>query len=109
MESKRKGVVLTITEKLEVCKAAKRGPSLSSLATEYVIGKARVHDILKSEGKLKDFRRSCTMVTAPVSHPQACQALEALLAYYEQQPGVPQMSTTVLLSGLMMQAAKKRG
>ena len=46
MESKHKCVVLTITEKLEVCKAAKRGRNLISLATEYGIGKATVHDIL---------------------------------------------------------------
>ena len=38
-----KYVVLTIAEKLEVCKAAKRGQSLSSLATKYGIGKATVH------------------------------------------------------------------
>ena len=47
MESKRKCVVLMIAEKLEVCKATKRGRSLISLATEYGIGKATVHDILK--------------------------------------------------------------
>ena len=38
---------------------------------------------------------------------QACQELETVLAYYEQQPGVP-VSTTVILSGPMMQAAKKK-
>ena len=54
--SKHKRVVLTIAEKLEVCKAAKHGRSLSSLAMEYGIGKATVHDILKSEEKLKDFQ-----------------------------------------------------
>ena len=51
-------VVLTITEKLEVCKAAKRGQSLSSLATEYTIEKATESTISIAEvrGKLKDFQ-----------------------------------------------------
>ena len=49
-------MVLMITEKLEVCKAAKCRRNLSSLATEYVIGQATVHDNhIEVRGKLKDF------------------------------------------------------
>ena len=51
-------MVLTIIEKLEACKTAKRGRNLSSLATEYAIGKATESTISIAEvlGKLKDFQ-----------------------------------------------------
>ena len=51
-------MVLTIAEKLEVFKAAKRERSLSSLATEYAIGKATESAISIAEvrGELKDFQ-----------------------------------------------------
>ena len=42
-----------------------------------------------------------------VSHTEACHALETVLAYLEQQPGV-QMSTTVMLNSLLVEAARKR-
>ncbi len=42
-----------------------------------------------------------------VSHAQACQAFETVSTYMEQQPNVP-MNATVLVNGLLMEAAKKR-
>ena len=42
-----------------------------------------------------------------VTHTQACEAAETLLKYLEQQPDIP-ISTTILLNGLLMQAARKR-
>ena len=47
------------------------------------------------------------VVTQTVSHSQACQALETVLVYLEQQPEIP-MSTTVLLNSLLTQTARKR-
>ena len=47
------------------------------------------------------------IVTQTVSHAQACQALETVLAYLKQQPEVP-MSTTVLVNALLSQTARKR-
>ena len=47
------------------------------------------------------------VVTQIVSHSQACQALETVLVYLEQQPEIP-MSTTVLLNSLLTQTARKR-
>ena len=48
-------MVLIITENLEVCKAAKRGRSLSCLATEYAIRKSTIN-IAEVRGKVKDFQ-----------------------------------------------------
>lgn len=42
-----------------------------------------------------------------VSHGRACDAIETVLAYLEQQPDVP-MIATVTLNGLLMKAARKR-
>ena len=47
------------------------------------------------------------VVTQTVSHSQACQALETVLVYLEQQPEIP-MSTSVLLNSLLTQTARKR-
>ena len=47
------------------------------------------------------------VVTQTVSHSQACQALETVLVYLEQQPEIP-MSITVLLNTLLTQTARKR-
>ena len=40
------------------------------------------------------------IVTQTASHSQACQALETVLVYLEQQPEIP-MSTTVLLNSFL--------
>ena len=42
-----------------------------------------------------------------VSHSEACCALETVLAYLEQQAGVP-VSTTVTINSLLVEVAKKR-
>ena len=47
------------------------------------------------------------VVTQTVSHSQACQALETVLVYLEQQPEIS-MSTTVLLNSLLTETARKR-
>lgn len=47
------------------------------------------------------------VVTQTVSHTQACQSLETVLLYLEQQLNVP-MSTSVLLNSLLIQTARKR-
>lgn len=42
-----------------------------------------------------------------VSHASACQTLQTVLTYLEQQPSVP-MGTMVILNGLLLEAAKTR-
>ena len=42
-----------------------------------------------------------------VSHAKACQALETILLYAEEQPDIP-MSTSLILNGLLLQASQKR-
>ena len=39
-----------------------------------------------------------------VSHSEACCALDTVLAYLEQQPGVP-ISTTVMINSLLVEVA----
>ena len=47
-------------------------------------------------------------ITPPtVSHAKACEALQTVLMYLEQQPTAP-MGTTVILNGLLLETAKKR-
>ena len=48
------------------------------------------------------------IITKYVSDSQACEALETLLAYLEQQSDSIPMGTTVLLNALLTQIAKKR-
>ena len=52
---KRKRVVLTIQDKLKICKLVRSGRGLASVAAEFDIGKTTVHDIMKSEAKLQTF------------------------------------------------------
>ena len=52
---KRKCVVLTIEEKLMICKHARLGDSNTAIADKYKIRKTTVYDIVKSE-KLKRFQ-----------------------------------------------------
>ena len=60
-----------------------------------------------SEEKEENEEDNDELFTQNVSHAQACQALETVLAYVEQQPEVP-MSTTILLNSLLIQTARKR-
>ena len=46
-----------------------------------------------------------TQVT--VSHATACNALQTVLTYLEQQPATP-MDTVVILNGLLLETARKR-
>ena len=42
-----------------------------------------------------------------ISHSQACNALETVLAYLQQQPNVPE-STTMTINGLLIETTKKQ-
>ena len=42
-----------------------------------------------------------------VSHAKACQALETILLYAEEQPDIP-MSTSLILNGLLLRSSQKR-
>ena len=52
---KRKRIVLTIEDKLEICKFVKQGKTLANVAALFNIGKSTVHDIIKNEDKLQTF------------------------------------------------------
>ena len=54
---KRKQIVLSIENKLQICKLAKEGRSLASLAVDFGIGKSTVHDIVKSQAKLESYQK----------------------------------------------------
>eukprot|EP00117_Sycon_ciliatum_P009171 scpid40585/ scgid11569/ Jerky protein homolog-like len=56
--TKRKRVVLDINQKLEICRLVReKGTSHQRIAEEFGIGRATVHDIVKSEENLKSFLR----------------------------------------------------
>ena len=57
---KRKRVVLSISDKLQICQQVKNGRSLQSVAGEYGVGKSTVHNIVKSEKKLRVFQKEIT-------------------------------------------------
>ena len=135
---KRKRVILTIEDKLEICELVHKGRTMTSVSEEYEIGRPTVHDIVKSEDKLKTFqteledndcgkkRRAIRRSDLPeldkatylwfvqqrcqvhcVSHGKACEALETVLQYLEEQPEVS-VSTMVLLNGLLMKTTTRR-
>ena len=53
---KRKRVLLTVADKLEVCRLAKQNVPKSLLMNQYNIGKSTLNDILRNEDKLKKFK-----------------------------------------------------
>ena len=53
---KRKHVILTIQEKLDICQHAKDRDTPTVLANECNIRKSTAHDIIKSEDKLQQFQ-----------------------------------------------------
>ena len=53
--SKRKRTVLSVDQKLEICKRLKKGASITSLSKELRLGKSTICDIKQSEDKLVTF------------------------------------------------------
>ena len=53
--TKRKRVVLTVEDKLKVCRLAKQNVPKSVLMNQFKIGKSTLNDILRSEEKLTQF------------------------------------------------------
>ncbi len=49
----------------------------------------------------------CQQSHPKISHTKACQALEVILSYAEEQPDIP-MSTSLIINGLLAQASKKK-
>ena len=48
-------------------------------------------------------------ITPPtVSHAKACEALQTVLMYLEQQPTAPMGTKVIILNGLLLETAKKR-
>lgn len=52
---KRKRVVLTIEQKLQICELVEKGRTLTSVALEFNKAKSTVHDIMKNKTKLTTF------------------------------------------------------
>ena len=52
---KRKRTVLTLDEKLDICKRLKKGATITSLSTEFGIGKSTICDIKRNKDKLASF------------------------------------------------------
>ena len=52
---KRKRIVLTLSEKIKICKLVKNGGSVTSVAIEFDTSKSTIHDILNNQGKLQTF------------------------------------------------------
>ena len=55
--SKRKRVVLSIDDKIEVLKLVDKGTSYTIIMEKYGIGRATVSDIKKKRSSIMDFRR----------------------------------------------------
>ena len=66
-------------------------------------------ELVQNEATRADMEEEQDSEAVPllVSHGRACDAIETVLAYLEQQPDVP-MVATVTLNGLLMKAARKR-
>ena len=54
-ENKRKRVLLTIAQKLEICEKIKRKVSYEEIMHTYNIGKSTICDIKNSETKMREF------------------------------------------------------
>lgn len=55
MSAKRKRVVLTISQKLELCNRFESGTPVKTICCDYGIGDSTVRDILKQKGKLMSY------------------------------------------------------
>ena len=52
---KRKRVVLSLKQKLDICKRLDKGETRRSLSVEYNVGLTTIHDIKKQSKKLQEF------------------------------------------------------
>lgn len=66
---------------------------------------ARTREIIEEQEEEEEEKEKETSPT--VSHTQACHALEIVLMYVEQQPGI-QVSTTVMLNSVLVEATRKQ-
>ena len=57
VDSKRKKVVLSIEEKLDILELIEKGTSYTIITEKYGIGKSTVTDIKKSKHKLEAFKK----------------------------------------------------
>ncbi|XP_017773308.1 PREDICTED: tigger transposable element-derived protein 2 [Nicrophorus vespilloides] len=65
MTEKRKKIVLTIKQKLELIRKFESGESTTKLANEYCIGTQTVRDINKNKAKLLEFSNNCRSKLGP--------------------------------------------
>ena len=52
---KRKHTVLTVEQKIDICKQLKKGASIMSVSKDLGVGKSTICDIKKSKDKLMEF------------------------------------------------------
>ena len=69
--TKRRKVVLSIDDKLEVIKMLKQGTSYTIIAEKYGIGRSTVADIKKSESKLLDYKMKMATMGVKVGEKKA--------------------------------------
>ena len=87
---KRKKVVLTIEEKLEILGELKKGVSYTSISEKYGIGRSTVADIKKNESKLREYKERKTTfgfkkVQAKVMKSGSYELLDAALYIWFRQ------------------------
>ena len=95
MPPKRKHVVLTIKQKLEIIDKLEKGQSATSLALEYGCGRQTISDFKNNKQKLRDFaqrhlpsdiRSPCSVVKARTMRTAKHEALDAAcFKWYNQQ------------------------
>ena len=90
---------------MEWLRADEGDPGYQEFTEEEIISIARE----ENEGALtnEDADDDNEIIPPTVSHATACQSIQTLLTYLEQQPTAP-MGTIVLLNGLLMETAQKR-
>ena len=90
-------------EKMEWLRADEGDPGYQEFTEEEIISIARE----ENEGALTNEDADDEIIPPTVSHATACQSIQTLLTYFEQQPTAP-LGTIVLLNGLLMGTAQKR-
>ena len=89
-------------EKTDWLTADERDPGYREFSEEEIVSIARDEN---TENAKEEDDEEITPLT--VSHAKACQALQTVLMYLEQQPKAP-MGTMVILTGLLLETAKRR-
>jgi hypothetical protein len=66
---KRRHTVLTVEQKIDICKRLKKGASITSVSKGLGVGKSTICDIRKNKDKLMEFISKMELIS--VVHPKA--------------------------------------